>query len=698
MKKIFPIILILFSLNNIVFAQGIGIGTQTPHASAALEIEASDKGLLMPRLTTTQRLAVESPAPGLMVFDVDANSFFFNDGSNWIEISNTSGKPNMIGDADCNTLVEVEKNTNEDKIRFSMKGTEFVVMDSGRIDILNTGGSVFIGQDAGLNDDFSSNSNVFIGFRAGEKNTDGERNIFIGSDAGLNNTTGSNNTFAGANSGLNNSTGHSNSFFGDETGVHNSTGSRNNFFGRFAGNKTTIGVDNVFLGYSAGDKNTEGENNTFVGNYSGYQNTTGVENTYIGIHSGYNSTTGERNTFTGTNSGYKTTSGLYNVAIGTDALYENQTGRSNIAIGFRAAQHNTADESVAVGDHALADNTTGERNTAVGFKTLTDNVTGAKNTALGYLSLTASKEDENTSIGALAMAYLETGNYNTGLGTHAMHNSIDGYGNVCLGYDTDFYNEHGNHNTIIGYRAGRGASQHTKSRNVFIGYEAGYYELGNHKLYIESSDTSAPLLYGEFDNDLLRINGSLEVRDNNLSVKQPDHISGLNLESWNDNNDWTIATDIDDDFSFFYNGTGKSYISNSDGNLYTYSDRRLKGDISYLGSTLSKVLDLAPATYYYHADKERRTQLGFIAQEVEALFPAIVNEKEGNKSLNYAAFGVLAIQAIKEQQQTIQNLEEGHKDLQEQIAQQGQQLDALQKIVADLQAQSTSSSNAKTQD
>ncbi|MCP4090574.1 MAG: hypothetical protein GY746_12420, partial [Gammaproteobacteria bacterium] len=64
---------------------------------------------------------------------------------------------------------------------------------------------------------------------------------------------------------------------------------------------------------------------------------------------------------------------------------------------------------------------------------------------------------------------------------------------------------------IIGYQAGKGTALHNKYGNVFLGYMAGYSEHGSNKLYIENSNSSTPLIYGEFDNDILAVNGSLGI-------------------------------------------------------------------------------------------------------------------------------------------------------------------------------------------
>jgi hypothetical protein len=61
-----------------------GIGTTTPHASAVLDINSNNKGVLFPRISTTQRMAIVSPAMGLMVYDSDKRTIFLYDGAQWL--------------------------------------------------------------------------------------------------------------------------------------------------------------------------------------------------------------------------------------------------------------------------------------------------------------------------------------------------------------------------------------------------------------------------------------------------------------------------------------------------------------------------------------------------------------------------------------------------------------------------------------
>ena len=59
------------------------IGGTTATSSAKLQVDATDKGFLPPRLTTTQRTAISSPAEGLVVYDTDLHKLYCFDGTLW---------------------------------------------------------------------------------------------------------------------------------------------------------------------------------------------------------------------------------------------------------------------------------------------------------------------------------------------------------------------------------------------------------------------------------------------------------------------------------------------------------------------------------------------------------------------------------------------------------------------------------------
>ncbi|MFB3390022.1 hypothetical protein [Flavobacterium sp. LAR06] len=70
---------------NTAYSQ-VGIGTTTPHASAILDISSTNKGLLIPRLTTAQRNAIASPAAGLLVYNTTTHCEEFYAGAGWISM------------------------------------------------------------------------------------------------------------------------------------------------------------------------------------------------------------------------------------------------------------------------------------------------------------------------------------------------------------------------------------------------------------------------------------------------------------------------------------------------------------------------------------------------------------------------------------------------------------------------------------
>ncbi|GAA4432275.1 hypothetical protein GCM10023091_04090 [Ravibacter arvi] len=76
MKKLFLIPVWVAAVTPGLFGQGVGIGTLTPHTSAMLDVQSTEKGFLLPRMTGAQRQAIASPADGLLVYDTDAQKLF----------------------------------------------------------------------------------------------------------------------------------------------------------------------------------------------------------------------------------------------------------------------------------------------------------------------------------------------------------------------------------------------------------------------------------------------------------------------------------------------------------------------------------------------------------------------------------------------------------------------------------------------
>jgi hypothetical protein len=162
--------------------------------------------------------------------------------------------------------------------------------------------------------------------------------------------------------------------------------------------------------------------------------------------------------------------GSYNVGIGAQTLASLTTGNTNTAVGSGALQSNTTGNlNMAIGGLSLNNNTIGVSNVALGHAAMNKNISGGNNVALGKDALFNTNGSFNIGIGSGALTALTTGNRNTVVGVYA--GGVNSYG----------------------------------SSNTFIGYMAGYNETGSNKLYIANTNTTTPLLYGDFSARFLSI-------------------------------------------------------------------------------------------------------------------------------------------------------------------------------------------------
>jgi hypothetical protein len=67
---------------------GIGVGANNIESSAQLEVKSTIKGLLTPRMNEAQKIAINNPATGLLVYQTDGTSgFYYYDGNVWKQAS-----------------------------------------------------------------------------------------------------------------------------------------------------------------------------------------------------------------------------------------------------------------------------------------------------------------------------------------------------------------------------------------------------------------------------------------------------------------------------------------------------------------------------------------------------------------------------------------------------------------------------------
>ncbi len=327
------------------------INCDSPTPSSVLDIQSTDKGLLIPRMTSSQRVNISAPADGLMVYDHETGTFWYHDaGVGWTEIA-SSTRTTDITDADGDTKIQTEAASDEDMIRFDLCGMERWVMKHATLEPRNSGQSIFIGQGAGANDDLTNNHNVAIGFYSMTNNYTGYQNTSVGVESMYNNDLGSKNVVSGFQSMYNNTAGNDNVAMGFRAMYHNN-----------------IGSSNTAIGHSAMYANTEGYNNCAVGKDAMRVNTTGIQNAAVGFNSLYTNSTGSNNAAIGHVAMYDNTTGYWNAACGGHSLYNNTTGFGNVAVGYQA----------------LYNNTTGNKRTAIGYTANSMGSNYDNNTAIGY--------------------------------------------------------------------------------------------------------------------------------------------------------------------------------------------------------------------------------------------------------------------------------------------------------------------------
>lgn len=197
--------------------------------------------------------------------------------------------------------------------------------------------------------------------------------------------------------------------------------------------------------------------NVFHGEFAGSKtiNGGGINNSFFGRSTGENNFSGSDNSYFGKDAGMMNNNGDKNSFFGNDAGKENLTGFSNSYVGFGAGKISYS----------------GKENSFFGAYT-------------GYNNL-----EQTTEIAI-------SGVYNSFFGAYA-------------GYD----NQSGQYNSYFGYKAGRYIPK--GSNNICIGANSGPPDQNegiiDNRLYIDNQTTNRPLIYGEFDNDLVRIHGAFEV-------------------------------------------------------------------------------------------------------------------------------------------------------------------------------------------
>ncbi|MEJ0103827.1 MAG: hypothetical protein WDO19_15265 [Bacteroidota bacterium] len=267
MKQALHLLLVFLVLTAVSSHAQVAIGTTTPDPSAQLDITSTAKGLLLPRMTALQRLAIATPAEGLLVFQTDATAgVYIYKAAIWT----TLGVISLDGLTDA-------KNGGPNFSNSLLLGHRITgVLSSADRNI-----GIGVGALAAITE---GDDNVAIGYQALTSNQTGNQNLAIGRQSMLGNVSGSSNTAVGLETLESNSTGHHNAAFGFLAMISNSTGYQNSAYGQEAMQGNDQGFKNTALGGESMYNNSQGNFNIAVGFGAMGSNTTGSNNTVVGYN------------------------------------------------------------------------------------------------------------------------------------------------------------------------------------------------------------------------------------------------------------------------------------------------------------------------------------------------------------------------------------------------------------------------------
>ncbi|MCK4630615.1 MAG: tail fiber domain-containing protein, partial [Bacteroidales bacterium] len=168
-----------------------------------------------------------------------------------------------------------------------------------------------------------------------------------------------------------------------------------------------------------------------------------------------------------------------------------------------------------------------------------------------------------------------------------------------------------------------------------------------------NSSTSSPLIYGDFDSDHLRLNA-------NVGIGYTPYDSYSLVVKGGTTNSLRVYEDVLQTYALYV--SGDAYAT---GNWYIPSDQNLKTNILTYQNAVEDLLKIRGVKFKWNIDEKSDVtypegdQFGVIAQEVVQVFPELVKkDSEGKLAVAYANFTPILIEAIKEQQKMIEELQE----------------------------------------
>jgi hypothetical protein len=535
------IVLILIFFPILVFAQNTVItddDSYESHNSAMLDVYSLTKGLLVPRLTSTQRLAIATPAVGLLVYDTDLDHYYYFANSSW----NPIDAPSLWSENSDTIFImgngkRYGVGTASPVAKLTVQGDATIASDEPLFEVKNSAGDViFAVYENEVKVNFKESSKgVKGGFAVGGitgtkadpieymRVTPDSVRIYINDAA----TKGNKGGFAVG--GITGTKGAYDKYFiinEDSARIYLRDPAKGNKGGFAVGGITgtkgegvnflNLTQENYFIGFQGGLNILNGVYNSTLGYQSGVNLSDGSSNAFLGYQSGFNSTTGSGNLFLGYQSGFSNIEGDYNTFLGYKSGYGNFDGTNNTFLGsFTGISNLGGSYNTFIGDSVGISNTYGENNVFVGTKVGLNNTLGWSNAFIGnnagYSNVGGS---QNIFMGDFSGYSNQDAGMNIFIGIKSGYSSENGWNNVYLGTEAGYSNVNGSGNVFLGFQAGMNNANGT--RNIYIGNRAGMDQQGSDKLIIDNrdADSTETFIWGDLDLDLLRLNARVGIGAN----------------------------------------------------------------------------------------------------------------------------------------------------------------------------------------
>ena len=293
-------------------AGAVGIGAN-PSGSAKLDISSTSKGILIPRMTQSQRNAISSPATGLLIFQTDnAPGFYYFTGSSWSSIKGANTSLSNLSEP---------TSINQALIPNAGYSLNLGSPTKGWLNVYATGSYYLAGNKVV---DVSGSANTLLGITGNTTNT-GSYNTFVGTFAGAANSSGGGNLAVGESAMQQSQTGRENVALGRSSLYNNIAGSLNTAVGNFALSGNINNTQNTAVGCLALSGTASSDNNTAIGYEAGSNADNGFNNCFLGSQTGANG------------------NGYYNVVVighGTNATASSQVTIGNSATNSYRAYSN----------------------------------------------------------------------------------------------------------------------------------------------------------------------------------------------------------------------------------------------------------------------------------------------------------------------------------------------------------------------